>query len=269
MKRFIAVSGVFCILISLCSCKIKSKSQDDNVVIGTPEPMISYDDKEYTDSFPDSSGKVIATIEVTYPEFSSEYIPDVAETMNEYVLKIINDKADDIKMNLDNTADVKTRFNISDPTITKVAFEIIENNEYYLSFSVSTKEGVNPDDSDGFTTGYTFCLLDGSRLTLGMLLKEGAEYDENFIKNLIIMEANETYANGADLEDDKVELMNSYFDPASFCATPDGLIFYYSYSAISGGSVSGIYECLLTYADIYRMDMSPEEYYNLYIDYYN
>lgn len=261
MKRIIALASVMCLMLSLCSCKIKANK---DITIGVPTPPIEYKDAEYKEDFKDSTGTVIASLDFKYPEFSSSELPDIAKKINDYMITVREEAAEKIKLNLDNTADYKKRFNITDPTVTEVTFEMVENNTYYLSFWLNTKTGVDRSDIDGFTTGYTFSTLDGDRLGLSSLQKQGAEYNTDFIKVLIINEANKTYANGASLEEDKKQIMNEYFDPLGFCCTPEGLTFYYSYSAISGGSVKGIYECSITYELVYQMLMTPEQYYETY-----
>lgn len=261
MKRFISLALIMCLMFSLCSCRIKANK---DIIIGVPTPPLEYKDAEYKEDFKDSSGNVIAAIDFNYPEFSSKEIPDVANKINDYLVTVRNETIEKIKLNLDNTADYKRRFNITDPTVTEITFEIVENDLYYVSFWLNEKTGTTRDDIDGFTTGYTFSTLDGDRLGLSSLQKQGAEYNIDFIKALIIKEANSTYANGASLEEDKKQIMNEYFNPLGFCCTSYGLTFYYSYSAISGDSVKGIYECSISYDLVYQMLMTPEQYYETY-----
>ncbi len=261
MKKTAAVLCVIAVIISLSSCKLNSNK--DVPDYKTSNSLVSSVEEHYTEDFADSKGNVICSIDMTYPVFECEDSPAVANNMNycfdEYKKAAVNS----IKSNLGNTAEYKKKFNIEGVTVTKIVYEITECNDCYISVTLNEKTGTDISKATGNTTGYTFSMVDGSRLTLQSLLKPDMIYNEELVKNLIKKQANLTYANGAALEEDKQVTLDSLYSSVSFCCKPEGIVFYYSYEILSGGDLDGIYECVIDYADLLQY-MTPEEYYDMY-----
>lgn len=258
MKKIAAVLCVIALLLSLASCKLKATKEIEEPSPGSNN-IVSSREEHYTEDFADASGKVICAIDMTYPVFESEYAV-VSDNINSCFEEYKQEKINYIKSNLESTAEYKQKFNIEGVTVTKIVYEIVEVNDTYISVSLNEKRGTNIENATGTTTGYTFTMLDGRRISLQTLLKPDMTYNEKLVKELIWQEANRSYANGAALEEHKREIIDSLFSGSSICCTPTGIIFYYSYETISEGEVDGIYECMVDYGYLTQY-MTPEEYY--------
>ncbi len=261
MKKTAAVLCVIAVILSLSSCKLSSNK--DAPDFQTSNSLVSSEKKHYTEDFSGPDGKVICSIDMTYPVFECEESPAVANNMNYCFDEYKNAAVNSIKSNLGNTAEYKKKFNIEGVTVTKIVYEITECNDCYVSVTLNEKTGTDISNATGNTTGYTFSMVDGSRLSLQNLLKPDMVYNEELVKDLIKKQANLTYANGAALEEDKLAMLDSLYSSNSFCCKPEGIAFYYSYEILSGGDLNGIYECVIDYADLLQY-MTPEEYYDMY-----
>ncbi len=261
MKKTAAILCVIAVILSLSSCKLNSNK--DLPDYKTSNSLVNSKEEHYTEDFADSQGKVICSIDMTYPVFECEDNAAVANNMNYCFDEYRNAAVNNIKSNLENTAEYKKKFNIEGVTVTKIDYEIVECNDCYVSVTLNEKTGTDVKDATGNTTGYTFTMVDGSRISLQTLLKPDMIYNEELVKNLIKKKANQTYANGAALEEEKQVTLDSLYSNTSFCCTPEGIVFYYSYEIISGGDLDGIYECVIDYTDLLQY-MTPDEFYETY-----
>ncbi len=263
MKKILSFLGVLILILSLCSCKSKPEKTKGQTDAEIPGVSIESSDEKFEREFKNAGGKTVARIEMTYPVIKCDEAPYVAQIINNWFSNYRSDEIDFIEANLGNTEDYMTRFGIEGVTTTKITCEEYDRTESFVSYSISKKTGVNPDEDDGTTVGRSFSLADGRLLRLSDLYASDASDAEEKIKQEILNEADISYSvmGGIALTDEQHRIMNELFDEENICLTLSNVTFPYPFSTISNGARHGTYFCPVDYALLEGVIITPDEYY--------
>ncbi|MBR4452117.1 MAG: hypothetical protein IKS39_09810 [Clostridia bacterium] len=263
MKKVLALTGAIIIIVSLCSCSLKPSykgggSQENNGV----DFDSSFEKYEKDFSLPD--GETVARLEVTYPVIKCEESRIVEQQINNWFKMYLREEEDIIETNLQHTDDYKEKYDIDGVTVTIINCEEYDRSPTAVSYLITKKTGINPDNETGTTIGRSFSLANGKQLRLSDLYAPGAEEPEKAVRQAIHDEADISYSirGGIPLSEEQHEILDGLFDENDFClSSSDDIVFPYSFDILSKGARQGTYLCAFNIYSVYDAIITPDDYY--------
>ena len=268
MKRFICGFLALTLLFSLGACRFSGK--DDGHSYTTPEEkekeiekrhtLFKYSDKNYHEEFKDSEGKVTYIVDFTYPEISGKISEEGKATMTACFEQMIADMRRAAQANAENHSDFMKRFNVTEPAVRIITYKVYYDSEDIISLIFNEKNS-SVEDAEPVAEGYTFSVAHGWRLKASDLYD--SDITEENVRQAIIDKANVSYSpNGAELDEEKIEIINSQYNEFNFVANDKGISFLYSLDILSQGSRNGTYYCEIPYDELEGILVDPAEFVN-------
>lgn len=264
MKKVLALTGAMIIVISLCSCSLKPSHSGGTDTQENTGVEIDSSSEKYEKDFTLPGGETVARLEVTYPVIKCEESELVEQQINNWFKMYLREEEDIIKTNLQHTDDYKEKYDIEGITVTKIDCEEYDRSPTVVSYTITKKTGVNPDNETGSVTGRSFSLANGKQLSLKDIYAPGAENPEEAVRQAIHDEADISYSirGGIPLSEEQHTILDGLFDDGNFCLnSTDEIVFPYSFDVLSKGARQGTYFCAINIYSVYDYIITPEDYY--------
>ena len=263
MKKFLCIILALATILTFASCtKLPDSTQEMGEPITTAKPPKV---KEITKNaeIKDASGRVVFTVEVTYPEISKNAEPSVIDYVNRVTAEIFEKACEFAENNKNNAAASMDSSGTDVPWTKKIKFESTYLSGRYVCFLIGEvfSSSGNADSFEPTLSTLCFDIVKGlpcdvmyfaadsgmdfyaMRDTVTDLVRERALYD--------------FYPNGVGLANKQLEMFPDYFDVENFYITEEGMGFHMERYNLDS-TLTGSYRCVIPWSELEGLFIHPE-----------
>ena len=263
MKKFLSIILVLAAVLSFASCtKLPDGTEEiGNLTTTAKPPKVKEINKKA--EIKDESGRVVFTVEVTYPEFSKNAEKSVIDYVNRVAAEAFEDACAFAERNKGNAAASMDSSGSEAPWVKKINFESTYMSGRYVCFLIEEvfSSSGNTDGIEPTLTSKCFDIVKGLPCDV---MYFAAEEKQNFyttrdtVAGLVRDKAlYDFYPSGLGLANKQLEMFPEYFDLNNFFIAEDGMGFYMERYPLDS-TLTGSYKCIIPWAELEGLFVHPE-----------
>ncbi len=262
MKRFLCLLAALTMIFSFASCQKLGEDNGEAENLTTTAKAPEVKDITKAAEFKDENGRVVFTVEVTYPEFSKNAKESTLEYVNRVASEVFTDACKFAENNTDNAASFMDSSGSTTPWSKKITFEPTYMSGRYICFF--TKEVFSAGASAVSEPSVSAQCFDIAKGIPCDVMYFFADPEQNFVETkkkmaeLVSQKALYDFnPNGAGLANLQMEKLIKMFDLYSFFLSKDGMGFYFDRNLLDD-TQSGSYTCVIPWAELEGIFVHPE-----------
>lgn len=262
MKRFLCLLAALAMILSFASCKKlgEDNGESENLTTTAKAPEVKNVTK--TAEFKDENGRIVFTVEVTYPEFSKNAKESTLEYVNRVASETFADACKFAESNTDNAASFMNSSGSTVPWSKKITFEPNYMSGRYICFFVKEVFSAGASTlSEPSVSAKCFDIVKGIPCDVMYFF---ADPEQNFVETkkkmaeLVAQKALYDFnPNGVGLANLQLEKLKKIFDLHRFFIAEDGMGFFLDRNLLDN-TQSGSYTCVIPWAELEGIFVHPE-----------
>ena len=260
MKRFLCVITALAMILSFASCSKLPEAEKDTTTTTAKAPKV----KEITKNaeFKDKNGRVVFTVEVTYPEISKNASESTLDYVNRVTAEVFEETCHFAQRNTENAAAFMDSRGSDTPWSKKITFESTYLSGKYVCFLV--KESFSSRGEATAEPSFSTRCFDISKGLPCDIMYFSANPDasiytiEDTVVPLVSQKAlYDFYPSGMGLANLQMEKIPDIFDINNFFFTEEGMGFYFDRYLLDE-TLRGSYSCVIPWAELEGIFVHPE-----------
>ena len=263
MKKILSIILVFALLFSIAACNKIPKDEAFTVETTTTVAPPVIKEQKHHEEFKDENGRVVYVVDVVLPEVSYYANEAVKDYLNRVSNEIFEDACESAENNIKNASNFMDNLGFDKPWTNTITFETTYSDGRFTCFLIKDAFSYTGGEGDPLYKTKCFDLKYGepcSARTFAIADFSMEDFNTSLVEALIIPTAQkEFYPNNPySLSDEMIEKFRSEFTLQNFYITETGMAFYYD-RTLFDGSLSGVYVCEFTWAELSSVFCSPED----------
>ncbi len=262
MKRFLCLLTAFALILTFASCTKLGENNGETENLTTTAKAPEVKDVTKTAEIKDDNGRVVFTVEVTYPEFSKNAEKSTLEYVNRVAAETFTDACKFAESNKDNAAAFMNSFGSANPWSKKITFESSYLSGRYVCFFVKEVFSAGASTvSEPSVSAQCFDIVKGVPCDIMYFF---ADPEQDFVETkrkvaeLVSQKALYDFnPNGVGLANLQMEKLPKIFDLNCFFIANDGMGFYLDRNLLDS-TQSGSYTCVIPWAELEGIFVHPE-----------
>ena len=263
MKKFLCIILALTVVLSFASCTKLPGDADEigSLTTTAKSPKVKKVNKKA--EIEDENGRVVFTVEVTYPEFSKNAEKSVIEYVNRVAAEAFEDACAFAERNKGNAAASMDSRKSDAPWVKKINFESTYMSGRYVCFLIEEvfSSSGNTDGIEPTLTSKCFDIVKGlpcDVMYFAFEEKQNFYATRDTVANLVCEKAvYDFYPSGMGLANKQIEMFPDYFDLNNFFITEEGMGFYMERYPLDS-TLTGSYKCVIPWAELESLFVHPE-----------